>query len=101
MARALVAAGLMDLLILRARKRIWEFPRGAVITAMIVAMVLRVQEPWYVIAITSVFAVLTKYVVRHGRRMCLIPRRWGFWSVFMCSTLARTDGAPWRTWIRL
>jgi Na+-translocating ferredoxin:NAD+ oxidoreductase RnfD subunit len=31
---------------------------------MIVAMVLRVQEPWYVVTITSVFAVLSKYVVR-------------------------------------
>ena len=64
MAVATVAAGLLDLFILRARKNIWEFPSGAVITAMIVAMVLRVQEPWYVVTITSVFAVLSKYVVR-------------------------------------
>jgi Na+-translocating ferredoxin:NAD+ oxidoreductase RnfD subunit len=64
MAIASVAAGLVDLFILRARKKVWEFPSGAVITAMIVAMVLRVQEPWYVIAITSAFAVLSKYVVR-------------------------------------
>ena len=64
MAVASVAAGLLDLLILRARKKVWEFPSGAVITAMIVAMVLRVQEPWYVVTITSVFAVLSKYVVR-------------------------------------
>ena len=41
----------------------WTFVR-AQITAMIVAMVLRVQEPWYVVTITSVFAVLSKYVVR-------------------------------------
>jgi Na+-translocating ferredoxin:NAD+ oxidoreductase RnfD subunit len=64
MACASLAAGLVDLLILRARKKVWEYPSGAVITAMIVAMVLRVQEPWYVITITSVFAVLSKYVVR-------------------------------------
>src|ERR1700722_8912926 len=64
MAGAAIAAGLMDLCILRARKKVWEYPSGAVITAMIVAMVLRVQEPWYVVTITSVFAVLSKYVVR-------------------------------------
>jgi Na+-translocating ferredoxin:NAD+ oxidoreductase RnfD subunit len=64
MASASVAAGVVDLFILRARKKGWEFPSGAVITAMIVAMVLRVQEPWYVVTIASVFAVLSKYVVR-------------------------------------
>lgn len=31
---------------------------------MITAMVLRAQEPWYVVALTSVFAVLSKYVLR-------------------------------------
>jgi Na+-translocating ferredoxin:NAD+ oxidoreductase RnfD subunit len=61
---AAIAAGLLDLIILRARKKIWEFPSGAVLTAMIVAMVLRAQEPWYVITITSVAAVLSKYLFR-------------------------------------
>jgi len=61
---AMIAAGLVDLIILRARKKVWEFPSGAVLTAMIVAMVLRAQEPWYVITITSVTAVLTKYLFR-------------------------------------
>lgn len=61
---AITAAGLVDLLILRIRKKIWEFPSGAVLTAMIVAMVLRAQEPWYVTSITSVAAVLSKYIFR-------------------------------------
>lgn len=61
---AMLAAGLVDMLILRARKKIWEFPSGAVLTAMIVAMVLRAQEPWYVATITSVAAVLSKYLFR-------------------------------------
>jgi Na+-translocating ferredoxin:NAD+ oxidoreductase RnfD subunit len=64
MATASATAGFLDLFILRLRKKVWEFPSGAVITAMIVAMVLRVQEPWYVVAITSAFAILSKYVVR-------------------------------------
>jgi len=61
---AAIAAGLLDAIILRARKKVWEFPSGAVLTAMIVAMVLRAQEPWYVTTITSVAAVLSKYLVR-------------------------------------
>ncbi len=61
---AILAAGLVDALILRLRKKAWEYPSGAVLTAMIVAMVLRPQEPWYVTTITSVAAVLSKYVFR-------------------------------------
>lgn len=61
---ALVAAGLVDALILRTRKKGWEFPSGAVLTAMIVTMVLRAQEPWYVTTITSVIAILSKYILR-------------------------------------
>jgi len=61
---ASVAAGLVDLLVLRVRKDVWEFPSGAVLTAMIVAMVLRAQEPWYVVTITSVAAVVSKYLFR-------------------------------------
>src|SRR5262245_434509 len=55
---AVFVAGLVDVLILR------DFPSGAVLTAMITAMVLRPQEPWYVTTIVSVAAVLSKYVIR-------------------------------------
>jgi Na+-translocating ferredoxin:NAD+ oxidoreductase RnfD subunit len=61
---ATIAAGLLDALILRARKKTWDFPSGAVLTAMIVAMVLRAQEPWYVVTITAVAAILSKYIFR-------------------------------------
>jgi Na+-translocating ferredoxin:NAD+ oxidoreductase RnfD subunit len=61
---AVIASGLVDLLILRKRKKVWEFPSGAILTAMIVAMVLRAQEPWYVTTVTSVAAVLSKYIFR-------------------------------------
>jgi Na+-translocating ferredoxin:NAD+ oxidoreductase RnfD subunit len=64
LASAMIAAGLVDALILRARKKAWEFPSGAVLTAMIVTMVLRAQEPWYATTITSVIAILSKYVFR-------------------------------------
>ncbi len=64
MGAAVLAAGTLDLLILRVRKSRWEYPSGAVLTAMIVAMVVRAQEPWYVPTATAVVAVLGKYVLR-------------------------------------
>ncbi len=64
MGAAILAAGLLDLFILRVRKDVWEFPSGAILTAMIVTMVLRAQEHWYVPAVTSAVAVLSKYLFR-------------------------------------
>ena len=61
---AVAAAGLIDLLILRWRNGGWEFPSGAVLTGLIVAMVLAPQEPWYVPACTSAAAILSKYIFR-------------------------------------
>ena len=58
MLSAVLSAGLVDVLILR------EFPSGAILTAMITAMVLRPQEPWYVTSAVSVAAVLSKYLIR-------------------------------------
>ncbi len=61
---AIAVAGTMDLLILRTRHTRWEFPSGAVLTALIVAMVLSAQTPWHVVALTAALAVVTKYLVR-------------------------------------
>ncbi|MEO8100807.1 MAG: hypothetical protein ABI811_24130 [Acidobacteriota bacterium] len=64
LAGSILAAGLLDVFILYGRKNTWEFPSGALLTAMIVCMVLRAQEPWYVATATSALAVLSKYLVR-------------------------------------
>lgn len=61
---ATLAAGLVDAVLLRAKKKVWEFPSGAVLTALIVAMVLRSQEPWYVVTLTAVTGVVSKYIFR-------------------------------------
>jgi Na+-translocating ferredoxin:NAD+ oxidoreductase RnfD subunit len=64
LAAAVGAAGAIDAVILRYRHRRWEFPGGAVLTALIAGMVLSAQVAWYVAAIVSIVAVLSKYVVR-------------------------------------
>jgi len=62
---AILAAGLVDMLILRYRHGRWEFPSGAVLTALIVMMVLSPFGPWWVPAVTSAVAVASKYLLRH------------------------------------
>ncbi len=64
MGAAVLAAGIVDLVILRLRNGEWEYPSGAVLTAMIVVMVMRAQEPWIIPVVTSVVAVLSKYALR-------------------------------------
>jgi Na+-translocating ferredoxin:NAD+ oxidoreductase RnfD subunit len=64
LASAIIAAGLIDVLILRWVKGDWKFPSGAVLTGLIVAMVLTPHEPWYVPACTSVVAIIGKHTFR-------------------------------------
>ena len=61
---AVIVAGLIDLVALRIFKKDWEFPSGAVLTGMIVAMILTPHEPWYIAACTAAVAVASKYVAR-------------------------------------
>jgi Na+-translocating ferredoxin:NAD+ oxidoreductase RnfD subunit len=61
---AVITAALVDLPILRCTKREWEFPSGAILTGLIIAMVMAPLEPWYVLAVTSAIAIVSKYILR-------------------------------------
>jgi Na+-translocating ferredoxin:NAD+ oxidoreductase RnfD subunit len=61
---AAAVAGLMDLLILRWKNDDWEFPSGAILSALFIMMVLSPHEAWYVPACASVIAVGSKYILR-------------------------------------
>lgn len=61
---AVIAAGLLDAVILRLTRDAWEFPSGAVLSGMIIAMVLSPHEPWYVYVWTSAIAIASKYMFR-------------------------------------
>lgn len=63
-AGAVGIAALIDVVILRWRKSVWEFPSGAILTGLIVAMVLSAHEPWYVPAVTAAVAIVSKYLLR-------------------------------------
>ena len=61
---AVLVASVIDAVILRTRHDRWELPDGAILTALLVAMVLSAQQPWHYAAVTSAVAVLSKYVIR-------------------------------------
>jgi len=61
---AVGVAALIDAVILRYRNHAWEYPSGAVLTGLIIAMVLSPHEPWHVAAVASAIGVVSKYVFR-------------------------------------
>ena len=61
---AVVAAAALDAVILRAGREEWEFPSGAVLSGLIIAMILSPHEPWYVFVWTSAIAIASKYIFR-------------------------------------
>jgi len=64
LASAVAVAALIDAPILRIKRKAWEFPSGAILTGVIIAMILSPQEPWYVPGCTSAVAIVSKYVFR-------------------------------------
>jgi Na+-translocating ferredoxin:NAD+ oxidoreductase RnfD subunit len=58
-----VAAGL-DVAAVWLRHKRWEFPSGALLTGLIVALLLRPQEPLSVVVATAAIAIVTKHVLR-------------------------------------
>ncbi len=79
---ASLAGMLVDAPILRFRNGAWEFPSGALLTGLIVAMVLSPQEPWHVAAITSAIGVASKYVLRTRSANIFNPAALGLVATF-------------------
>jgi Na+-translocating ferredoxin:NAD+ oxidoreductase RnfD subunit len=78
----IAGAALLDAVILRARHTRWTFPSGAVLTAAIVSMVLSAQTPWHIVTLTSVVAVVSKYIVRTRGANVFNPAALGIVVVF-------------------
>jgi Na+-translocating ferredoxin:NAD+ oxidoreductase RnfD subunit len=73
LAGAMIAAALVDAPILRLREEEWVFPDGAILTGWIVALILSPHEPWYVVAVTAVVGVVSKYAARVGNANVFNP----------------------------
>jgi Na+-translocating ferredoxin:NAD+ oxidoreductase RnfD subunit len=79
---AVVTAALLDLVIIRVRTGEWKIPDGAMLTALIVAMVLSSREPWHVVTITAALAVVSKYVLRAGGANIFNPAAFAMVATF-------------------
>ncbi len=77
-----LGAALVDAPILRYREGEWLMPDGAILTGLIIAMVLTPLEPWYVAAITSAIAVLSKYAIRVGKANVFNPAAFALVATF-------------------
>ena len=64
MLAACAIAMLIDAPILRMREKEWQFPSGALLTGMLVAMVLSPFQTWEIAAVAAAIAVVSKYVAR-------------------------------------
>jgi len=73
LAAAAIVSMLVDAPILRLREKAWQFPDGALLTGLIVAMVLSPHEPWYVPGVTAAVGVLSKYAIRIRRANVFNP----------------------------
>jgi Na+-translocating ferredoxin:NAD+ oxidoreductase RnfD subunit len=79
---AVTVAGLIDAVILRMKQEAWEFPDGAILTGLFVAMILSPQQPWYVAAWTSTIAVVSKHVFRTRSANVFNPAALGLVATF-------------------
>jgi Na+-translocating ferredoxin:NAD+ oxidoreductase RnfD subunit len=79
---AIAVAGVIDAVILRKKRGAWEFPDGALLTGLFVAMVLSPHEPWYIAACTSAAAILTKHVFRTRSANVFNPAAIGIVATF-------------------
>ena len=61
---AVITAMLIDAPLIRWRRGRWHVPDGALLSGLIVAMILSPHQPWYIAAVTSAVAVLSKYPLR-------------------------------------
>lgn len=61
---AVATAMLIDAPLIRWRRGRWHVPDGALLSGLIVGMILSPHQPWYVAAVTSAVAILSKYPLR-------------------------------------
>lgn len=80
---AVVPAALLDLAVKGYRLKKLQFPKSAVITGMLVAMVMNFGAPWYALVSASLIAIASKHMIRVGARNIFNPAMFGLLSVFM------------------
>jgi Na+-translocating ferredoxin:NAD+ oxidoreductase RnfD subunit len=74
---AVFCAVVTDLLAFRLQKRKLLFPDGGILTGLIVAVVLDTNVPWYLVALTTVIAILSKHLFKIRGKPIFNPAAFG------------------------
>ena len=74
------------------KKRSVSITESSLITGLIIAFVISSDNPWWVIALTSVFAILFKYLIRWNKRHLFNPAALGL----LASILLFQATTQWR-----
>lgn len=107
LAAAAIAAMLLDAPILRWRTGRWEFPSGALLTGLFVAMLLSPHEPWWVAAVTAAVGIVSKYLLRTKSANVFNPAAIAIVATFYVFDTGQSwwgalpDLAPWMTVVLL
>jgi Na+-translocating ferredoxin:NAD+ oxidoreductase RnfD subunit len=91
---ALIAAavcGAVDLLCARIGRKKRHMPDGAVVTGLIIALILSATAAWYVVAATSLLAVVSKYVLVYKKKPMFNPAAVGL----LLSVVLMRSGQSW------
>lgn len=78
-----IAAGLLiDIPLLRWRRRRWTFPDGALLTALLVSAVVSPRDAWYVGAAATAIGLVAKHLLRTASANVFNPAALGLVSVY-------------------
>ncbi|KRE48905.1 RnfABCDGE type electron transport complex subunit D [Paenibacillus sp. Soil724D2] len=88
---AVVISSAVDTLCSRIAKRKRMMPDGAVITGLIIALILSTTSSWYIVAATSIMAILSKHLLVHKKKPIFNPAAFGL----LLSILFFRTGQSW------
>lgn len=74
---AVVTATIIDAVVGLLQRRKSLFSDGGIVTALIVALVLSTSVSWYVVVITTTISILSKHILKSGRKPFFNPAAFG------------------------
>lgn len=82
LAGAVLTAVIVDVAVCRLRRGRWKYPDAGVITALLVSLVVRVGEPWYVFVVATALGLTGKHLLRTCAGNVFNPAALGLVAVF-------------------
>lgn len=76
-AAAVITGTILDFVVGIFQRRKQLFPDGAIVTGLIVALVLGAATPWYICAIVTAIALLSKHLLKNKRKPLFNPAAFG------------------------